>query len=263
MKALKKVLVLTLVFVMVLGMTACGGGGEDNAEAKTYICATECTYPPFDTLDENGNPTGIDVELMTAIAEDQGFKVEFVDMPFDSVVPAIQSGSADIITAGISITPERLEQVYFSTPYYIGGEALLVSASNTDITCIADLTSEHKAASQISNPYADELLQMEADGTLGKAVILDGYDTCLLQLINGDIDAILSSSAVMRYYKELHSEDVKIAGPDEGREEVAFAVQLGNEELHAMIEEGLANIKADGTYNEIMTKWLGADHGQE
>jgi len=263
MKNLKKVLALSLVIAMVFSMVACGGGGEDDADVKTYICATECTYPPFDTVDDNGDPIGIDMDIMNAIAEDQGFKVKYMNMPFDSIEPALESGSVDIITAGISITPERAEKIYFSTPYYIGGEALLVAKDNTDITCIADLTSEHKAASQISNPYADKLLKMEAEGELGKAVILDGYDTCLLQLINGDIDAIFAASAVMRYYYTLHSDDVKVAGPDEGYVEIAFAVQNGNEELHQMIEDGLANIKADGTYDEIMTKWLGEGHGQE
>ena len=263
MKSLKKVLALTLVVVMVFSMVACGGGGSEDEEVKTYICATECTYPPFDTVDENGNPIGIDMDIMNAIAEDQGFKVEFVDMPFNSIVPAIQSGTADILTAGISVTPERQEQVYFTTPYYIGGEAILVAKDNTDITCFDDFTSEHSVASQISNSYADKLIALEEAGELGKAVIMDGYDTCLLQLINGDIDAIFAASAVMRYYYTLHSDDVKVAGPDEGYVEIAFAVQNGNEELHQMIEDGLASIKADGTYDEIMTKWLGEGHGQE
>jgi len=259
----KSIIAILLALVLVFSMTACGGADSADGDAPVLKVGTEPTFPPFDTTDEDQNIVGFDMDLISAIAEDQGFKVKYMNMPFDSIEPALESGSVDIITAGISITPERAEKIYFSTPYYIGGEALLVAKDNTDITCIADLTSEHKAASQISNPYADKLLKMEAEGELGKAVILDGYDTCLLQLINGDIDAILASSAVMRYYYTLHDEDVKVAGPDEGYEEVAFAVQNGNEELHQMIEDGLANIKANGTYDEIMTKWIGEDHGQE
>lgn len=260
MNALKKLLVLTLVLVMAFGITACGGGDD----TPTYIVATECTYPPFDTIDENGNPIGIDMDIMSAIAEDQGFKVEFKDMPFDSIIPAIQSGSADIIAAGLWCDPpERREQVYFNTPYYTGGEALLVAIDNDEITCKEDLTINHKAASQLASAYGDTLLEMEENGHLGAAVLLPGFDGCMLQLINGDVDAILAPSAVMRYYMQQNVDKVKIAGPDEGEVNFAFAVQNDNEELHDKIEAGLANIRENGTYNEIMTKWLGEGHGQE
>lgn len=260
---LKKILAVTMVLVLMLSMAACGGSGDD-AEVPTYIVATESTYPPFDTVDDEGNLIGIDMDLMDAIAEDQGFKIEYTDMPFDSIIPALQAGSIDIIAAGLWCDPpERREKIYFTEPYYTGGEALLVAADNTDIICKADLTINHKAASQLASAYGDTLVKMEEEGTLGAAVLLPGFDGCMLQLVNGDVDAILAPSAVMRYYMQQHEGLVKIAGPDEGEVNFAFAVQNGNDELHDMLDEGLANIRANGTYDEIMTKWLGEGHGQE
>ena len=98
-KLLKKVLVLTLMIAMVFSIAACGGDestDDENGggtEAVTYKAVTEATFPPFDTVDEDGNIIGFDMDLMNAIAEDQGFKVEYVDMEFDSLIPAVENGA--------------------------------------------------------------------------------------------------------------------------------------------------------------------------
>ena len=124
-KLLKKVLVLTLMIAMVFSIAACGGDestDDENGggtEAVTYKAVTEATFPPFDTVDEDGNIIGFDMDLMNAIAEDQGFKVEYVDMEFDSLIPAVENGDADIITAGMNaMDPARQAKVDFSTTYY-------------------------------------------------------------------------------------------------------------------------------------------------
>lgn len=254
---MKKILAIGLVLVLVLGMVACGGGGEEDSDVVTYTVITEATYPPFDTIDENGNLIGFDMDLIAAIAEDQGFAVEFVDMPFDSLIPALEAGTGDIIAAGMWCgDPERQARVDFSDIYYSGGKAILVAGDNDEITGMDSITPEHKVASQIGTNYADEIQNMAAEGLIKEAVILDGFDTCILQLINGDVDAVISATETVNVYIKQHEGKIKFAGDISETEDFGFAVQKGNTELLEKINTGLQNVKDNGTYDELVMKWI-------
>ena len=118
---MKKILSVFLILALVLGMTACGstdeGTGEDGGDAKTYIVATEPTFLPFEFVDETTSEiVGFDIDLIKAIAADQGFEVEIQQLGFDAITGSISGGIVDIGASGMSITPERLEEVDFSDP---------------------------------------------------------------------------------------------------------------------------------------------------
>lgn len=252
MKSMKKVLAFALAMLMVLALAGCA------KEEKVYEVLTEATFPPFDTVDEDGNIVGFDMDLIQAIADDQGFEIKFKDMAFDSLIPAIQAGNGDIIAAGMWCEdPERIEKVDFSDVYYTGGKALLVRADDDRIASSADLTAEMKVASQLGTNYADEITVMAEEGKIKEAVILDRFDTCVMQLINGDIDAVIAGYDVVNSYMKAQEGKVKIAGGIEDAEAMGFAVQKGNKELLEKINKGLANVKENGKYDEILTKWMG------
>ena len=112
----KSVIAFLMVMVLAFSLAACGGGDDsESGDTVTYKVGTEPTFPPFDTTDENQNIVGLDMDLITAIGEDQGFKVEFENLSFDGLIPALQSGNIDIVAAGMNKDdPERQEQVDFS-----------------------------------------------------------------------------------------------------------------------------------------------------
>lgn len=267
---LKKFLTTGLISVMVLGLAACGGGSDngdagnaDNAgdqqkEIPTYTAVTEATFPPFDTVDENtGEVIGFDMDLMNAIAEDQGFKVEYVDMEFDSLIPALQAGNGDIITAGMNAEDEeRQKKVDFSNTYYDSALVVVVKADNETIGSIDDLTADMKVASQIGTTGADEVNALAADGSIKEAVILNGFDTCMLQLINGDIQAVIIDKPVAEAYMNKQAGKVKLVGEPLNAESYGFAVQKGNTELLEKINTGLQNMIDNGTYDELIEKWF-------
>ena len=120
---------LMMCLIMAGALAACSG-----SKGKTYKVGTEPTYPPFDTTNEDGDIIGFDMDLMKAIAKDQGFEVEFASFDFDALIPALKSDSADIVIAGMNITPERAKQVDFSDSYYKTGVVLLVKKNSTKIT---------------------------------------------------------------------------------------------------------------------------------
>lgn len=231
---MKKILSLLLAAVMVCTLAACSGttpGSENSMADKSegsnvqtestpesksektpvYKVLTNATFPPFDTIDENtGEIIGFDMDLIAAIGEDQGFQVEFVDMAFESLIPAIETGNGDIIAAGMwSGDPERIAKVDFSETYWTDGAALLVKTENTAITGLDSLTADMKVATQIATNYADDLQAMVEEGTLGEAVILDGFDTCVLQLINGDVDAVMAGASIVQAYMDKNPEALK------------------------------------------------------
>ena len=277
---MKKILSLLLAAVMVCTLAACSGttpGSENSMADKSegsnvqtestpesksektpvYKVLTNATFPPFDTIDENtGEIIGFDMDLIAAIGEDQGFQVEFVDMAFESLIPAIETGNGDIIAAGMwSGDPERIAKVDFSETYWTDGAALLVKTENTAITGLDSLTADMKVATQIATNYADDLQAMVEEGTLGEAVILDGFDTCVLQLINGDVDAVMAGASIVQAYMDKNPEALKVVGDKASYEDLGFAVQKGNAELLEKINVGLANVKENGTYDELLKKW--------
>ncbi|MGN0625675.1 MAG: basic amino acid ABC transporter substrate-binding protein [Oscillospiraceae bacterium] len=273
---MKKILSLLIAAAMVFTLTACSGtttsstpdkseaasGAQSASESKTddvpvYKALTNATFPPFETIDENtGEIIGFDMDLIAAIGEDQGFQVEFVDMAFESLIPAIETGNGDIIAAGMwSGDPERIARVDFSDTYWVGGAALLVKTDNTAITSMDSLNTEMKVATQIATNYADDLQAMVDEGTLGEVVILDGFDTCVLQLMNGDVDAVMAGFDIVNSYMKQNPDKLKVIGDADTYEEMGFAVQKGNAELLEKINAGLANVKENGVYDELVKKW--------
>ena len=121
MSLLKKFAAATLALTMTLSLAACGGSdapaadsNEGGDEVKTYIIATDTTFAPFEFQNESGEYVGIDIDLLAAIAEDQGFEYELQSLGFNAAVQALEAGQADGVIAGMSITYERKEKFDFS-----------------------------------------------------------------------------------------------------------------------------------------------------
>ena len=138
MSLLKKFAAMAMVAVMAVGMTACGGG-DDAADTKTYVIATDTTFAPFEFQNDAGEYVGVDMDLLAAIAEDQGFKYDLQYLGFDAAVQALESGQADGVIAGMSITPERQKKFDFSDPYFDSGVVMGIAESNNDIKSYEDL----------------------------------------------------------------------------------------------------------------------------
>lgn len=252
----KSVKILSIMMIALLAMTALVGCGEKEEEVKTYIAATEPTYAPFDTTDEDGNIIGFDMDLLDAIAEDQGFKVEYKSFEFDAIVPAVQAGNADIIAAAMNITPDRAEKVAFSDKYFDSGKTILVLKDNDSIKSENDLTSEMKVAAQMGTTEAEYIQGLKEEGKIGEAVVLNQTTQCILQLENGDVDAVIMDAPVAVYYNNKYADKIKQLDSLIDPADMAFAVAKDNEELLEKINAGLKNVKESGKYDELVEKWF-------
>ena len=261
MKKSVKVLVVSMIAVLAMGALAGCGSKDEGAgsDVTTYIAATEPSYAPFDTTDEDGNIVGFDMDLLNAIAEDQGFKVEYKAFEFDAIVPAVNAGNADIVAAAMNVTEKRAEQVDFSDKYFDSGKVILVKKDNDTIKDVEDLTSEMKVAAQIGTTEGDYVQELADAGTIGQAVVLNKTTDCILQLQNGDVDAVIMDAPVAKYYNNKYGDEIKQLDATIDPAPMAFAVQKGNSELLDKINAGLKNVKENGTYDDLVKKWFESD----
>ncbi len=263
----KKSLVLLLAFAMIFtfALSACGGGSSEEsseaAEEETAVLkvVTEATFAPFEST-EDGDDTiiGFDPDMMAAIAEDQGLELEWVNMEFDSLIPALQSDQGDIICAGMNkLAGDRAEKVDFGDTYFESDLMLLVT-SDSELTGIDAVTSDMKLASQIGTTGGDMVQQMKDEGKIADGVVLNQWTDCYLQLQNGEVQGVIVDKPVgEEAYLNNHGDIAKFVGDSFGEhEEFAFAVQKGNTELLEKLNTGLANIKANGKYDELVAKWF-------
>ena len=194
---------------------------------------------------------------MAAIAEDQGLKLEWVNMEFDSLIPALQSDQGDIICAGMNkLAGDRAQKVDFGDTYFESDLMLLVPI-DSDLTGIDSVKSDMKLASQIGTTGGDKVQEMQEAGQIAEGIVLNQWTDCYLQMQNGEVQGVIVDKPVGEAYLNSHSDTAKFVGESFGdHEEFAFAVQKGNTELLEKLNTGLANIKENGKYQELVDKWF-------
>ena len=276
---MKKFTALCLAMVMVLSLAACGGSAKPAetqapaaaateapaaaateapaASGKKWVIASDTVFKPFEYTDASGNFVGIDVDIVAAVAADQGFDYEIKSLGWDAAIAACQAGQADGMIAGASITEERKANGWlFSDGYYTATQSMTVAA-DSDITGFDGLKGKDVAvktgtqgaayAETLKDEYGFKLVYFEDSPTMYQAV-LGGQcvacfeDTPIMQATIKDNGLALKCL-----------EDTANAGGDYG-----FAIfNADNQELLDMFNKGLANIKANGTYGQILAKYLG------
>ena len=172
-KTITLIMVLALCVCMALGLAACGGSGDGGSDSgsEKYVVLMNPDFPPFDTTDaESGELDGFDVDMVNAIAEDQGFEVEWKSMEFDALIPALEAGNGDIVASGMNgDVPERQEKVDFTDPYYKSGLVVMVKADNNTINSEDDLTADMRVASQSGTTGADEVNRLKDEGLIKRS----------------------------------------------------------------------------------------------
>lgn len=258
--SLKKFAAMTLTLAMAFSFAACGGSEKpaENAggdtEAKTYIIATDTTFAPFEFQNDAGEYVGIDIELLAAIAEDQGFAYELQPLGFNAAVQALESGQADGVIAGMSITDERKEKFDFSEPYFDSGVVMGIAADNEEVTSYEDLAGK-KVAVKIGTEgqsFADSIKDQYGFET----VVFDDSSAMYQDVIGGNSVACFEDYPVMGYGI---SQGVALKMVTEKEQGSSYGFAVGKEvntELLDMFNTGLANLKENGKYQEILDAYI-------
>lgn len=267
---MKKVLSLLMAATLALGLAACGGnasGGDSNAasdtsngasgDEKVWVIASDTVFKPFEYTDENGDFVGIDVDLVKAIAEDQGFEYQMNSLGWDAAIAACQAGQADGMIAGASITDERKESGWmFSDGYYQTTQTMTVAA-DSDITGFDDLAGKTVAvktgtqgaayAESLKDQYGFNITYFEDSPTMYQAV-LGGQTVACFEDTPVMAASIKDGNLALKILEDTANEG----------QPYGFAIfNEDNQELLDMFNAGLANIQENGTYDEIIAKYLG------
>lgn len=266
-------------FVMVLGVLGCENGqppeqkpSQDTtpptsttnenpkkdlpAEAPTYKVATTGTGAPMTLKDDKGNLAGIDIDVIQAIGQQEGFKIEFVPTTWSNLFVGLDEGKYDIAISGISWTEEREGKYGTSQGYFFSPASFAyVDNGNKQLNSLADLKGL-KVGALVDSKHektAHEVGALEVVATKG------GFET-FANLMRGQIDVFIHDYADLReYQKNYPNQKVVIKNIENESQKGAYLViltQKSNSELLAKIDSGIAKLKADGTIDQISKKHL-------
>lgn len=243
---MKKILSLVLAMLMIIAcFAACGSKGDDE-----LVMGTNATFPPYEFVDDNGNFAGIDVEIATAVAEKLGMKLTIKDMEFNSLLTAVDSGSIDIAFAGMTVTPERAEDVNFTQTYATGVQVIIVKEDSA-IASVDDLDGKIIGVQSgttgdiyCTDDYGQESVKQYDNGALAVAA-----------LMNDQVDCVIIDNEPAKNYVAAN-EGLKILDTEYVTEDYAAAIAKDNTELLKKVDKALDELKADGTIDKIIGKYI-------
>ena len=227
-------------------------------EGKLHM-STNATSPPYEMTTDDGGFEGIDVEVADAIAQKLGLELVVDDMGFDAALTAVQTGQSDIAMAGITVTDERLEVMDFTESYATGVQVVIVQ-EDSPIQTIDDLANAEMIGCQADTTGYIYCSDTPENGGYG-ADHVTAYDTgamAVMALVNGQIDAVVIDNEPAQAFVEAN-EGLKILDTEFAVEDYAIGVQKGNTALLDVLNAVMDELKADGTFQSIVDKYITAE----
>lgn len=250
---MKKKIALLTATIMTAGMITVPTTAF--AEGDTWTLAINATFPPFESIAESTEDyVGIDIDIANYIAEKLGVEMEIQDMQFSALVPTLQSGRADLIISGISPTEEREEVLDFSDSYYYPMNAI-ICAEGAGYETLDTLT-EKKIGVSMGTSYAEVAASVEG----AEVVEMDSTPLIVQDILNGRCDAgIFDATQAAVFVQENEGLEMYIIESEITRAD-SFAIALPKDSEYVdQINEILAEMMEDGTFHEILVKYIGED----
>jgi polar amino acid transport system substrate-binding protein len=282
----KRLISLLVIAVMLLSFAGCGtkdkasssnnasgnnaSTGSDDASADNslqyiqdrgkFILGLDDAFPPMGFRDDNNNIVGFDIDLAQAVCDKLGWELVTQPIKWEAKEQELSTKNIDCIWNGFSITPDRLQNLTMSKPY-MENKISLVVVKDSAIKSQADMAGKKLAVQGGSS--AAEALDLEDNkafkDSLGEINEFPDYVTALMDLETGNSDAVLMDSVVANYMITEAGKNFVILDESLVAEEYSIGFRKGDAALCAAVENALKELKADGTVEEISTKWFGSD----
>ena len=288
---MKKFMTLLLALAMVLSLAACGGGDKpagdagDSAPAGTSDPAdssapadsgtdapafttveegklhmsTNAAFPPYEMTTDAGGFEGIDVEVAQAIAGKLGLELVVDDMGFDAALTAVQTGQSDIAMAGITVTEDRQQVMDFSDSYATGIQVVIVK-KDSPIATLDDLSNAQMIGCQKATTGYIYCSDTPENGGYGEDHVT-AYETgalAVMALVNGQVDAVVIDNEPAKSFVA-SNDGLKILDTEFAVEDYAIGFAKGNTALLEAVNAAMAELKADGTFQNIVDKYITAE----
>ena len=288
---MKKFLMLTLALALALSLAACGGGkpadtaapsdtsapadasspADTEAPADTDAPAfatveegklhmsTNAAFPPYEMTTDAGGFEGIDVEVAQAIADKLGLELVVDDMSFDAALLAAQNGQSDMVMAGVTVNEERLAVMDFSDSYATGVQVVIVK-EGSPIATVDDLANAQMIGCQKATTGYIYCSDTPENGGYGEDHVT-AYETGALAvqaLVNGQVDAVVIDNEPAKSFVAAN-DGLKILDTEFAVEDYAIGFAKGNSALLDAVNAAMAELKADGTFQAIVDKYITAE----
>ena len=233
--------------------------GNALAADKHYVNGIDANYPPFAFLDKSGTPTGFDVDSMNWIAKKMGFTVEHKPMDWDGIIPSLLAKKIDMVCSGMSISPERLERVSFSAPYWSIRKYLLVQKDST-LSKDDLLTGKKNLGVQAGTNEAEKLKQLiDEQGYNYTLKFYESPPLAIEDLLNGRIDGAAIDSAPADEAMNKGKKPIKVIGEFADPDDFGVAIRKEDNELRELVNKGYELLKADPYWEELKDKYINAE----
>lgn len=257
LKRLSAIVILVGIMISAFNISVFAG------KHTKVVVGTNAEYAPFEYLDNDGNLTGFDHDLMEAIAAEEGLELEWRDMPFDSLVGSMEAGDLQIIAAAIGPTEERAQSVEFSDVYYTGSQSIICREGESYNTFEA---LKQQSVAVLEGSMSDLIASGENQnyGVVEDASVkrFKNASSAVMELKNGGVNAVIIDTIMAQIYcKQTDGiASFEIPGTEE---DTVLCIQKGNTELVSIINSGLAKIKENGVYDELYTRYFSGEEGDE
>ena len=285
---MKKLTALLLGAAMVLSLAACGGtassseaasssegasseaaSSEASSEAAaaevttvapgTLMMTTNAAFPPYEMTTDDGDYEGIDVEIAGAIADKLGLELVIDNKDFDAALLAVQGGeAADMVMAGVTVTDERKAVMDFTDSYASGVQVVIVP-EDSDIASIDDMQGKMIGVQRgtTGDLYCSDTVENGGFGAENVTPYPDGL-TAVQALMNGQVDCVVIDNAPAQEFVTANP-GLKILDTEYANEDYAIGVAKGNTQLLDALNTAIAELKADGTIQSILDKYISAE----
>ena len=224
-----------------------------TVEPGKLIMSTNAAFPPYEMTTDSGEFEGIDIETAQAIADKLGLELQIDDMDFDAALLSVQQGKADIVMAGVTVTDERKAVMDFSDSYATGIQSIIVK-EDSDIASVDDLAGKKIGTQRGTTGY----LYCSDDFGDENVVAYDNGLTAVQMLNNGQVDCVVIDNAPAKEFIAANP-GLKLLDTAYVEESYAIGVGKGNTELKDAINTALEELKADGTLQAIVDKYITAE----
>ncbi len=270
----RRFLKISGMFVAALALAACGkkepapappaeapaaseAAAPPPPPAKVYVVGTDAAYAPFESQNEKGEIVGFTVDVVTAAAAKGGFEVKFQNTPWEGIFNALGQGDRDLLASSITITDERKQTMDFSSPYFDAVQLIAVK-ENSKVQKFSDLK-KLKVGVQ-TGTTGDEVVTKLLGKNSTNVKRFESTPLALKELESSGVDAVVADNGVVIHYvaNNTTAKFRTVSDTSFAPEQYGIAVKKGNTELLEKINKGLADIKADGSYDQIYAKTFGA-----
>lgn len=241
-----------LSLLLILTLCACT---KNSPQQKVYLVGSDAAYAPFESQSADQKIQGFDIEIIHAIAEKSGLAINVINTPWEGLFSQLESGDRDILISAITINEERKKVMDFSDPYF---EAIQVIAlpQNSKVQSFEDL--KNLKVGVQTGTTGDDIVSKLLGKTNSNIKRFESTPLALQELRNGGVDGVVADNGVIANFFKNNSNSFKTLSDTKfNKEHYGIAVKKGRADLLKKVNDGLAAIKKDGTYERIYNTYFG------